>query len=404
MDISTVWQSLCRKDGGTIIYVILDGVGGLPSPKSGRTELQAAVTPHLDRLAQHAECGLLEIVGPGITPGSGPGHLALLGYDPLHYTLGRGVLSALGIDFDLDEGDVAARVNFATVDAEGKLTDRRAGRLPTARNQELCQRIQAEVQLDLEGQFFFKTVSQYRAVLVLRGPGLSGALEDTDPQRTGVCPYEPRARTQEASRTAELVRSLVSQVREILAEEESANMIVLRGFDQYHPYPSLYERFGLRGLCSADYPMYRGVCRLLGCEVPPPPGGLAERFELVRQSYSDQFDFYFLHVKHTDSHGEDGDFDKKVAIIEEVDTLLPQVIDLAPDVLVVTADHSTPAVMGSHSWHPVPVLVKSRFVRYGGVVSFDESACLRGALGIRPARDLMGLALAHAGRLQKYGA
>ncbi|MGE0822139.1 MAG: 2,3-bisphosphoglycerate-independent phosphoglycerate mutase [Candidatus Binatia bacterium] len=405
MDIAKIWQSLLsREGGGRIVYIVLDGVGGLPDLQRGGTELQVARTPHLDQLAREADCGLLEIVGPGITPGSGPGHLALFGYDPFHYLLGRGVLSALGIDFELREGDVAARANFATVNTAGHVTDRRAGRIATERNRALCQKIQDQLHLDFDGHVFFQTVSEHRAVLVLRGPKLSGDLSDTDPQRTGVVPYDPEPQSQEGRHTAEIVRAFLTQTREILAEESPANMILLRGFEQYQPYPSLTERFGLHGVCSADYPMYRGVSRLLGLDVPPPPGGLTQRFDLLRQTYGDRYDFYFLHVKHTDSRGEDADFDKKVAAIEEVDALMPRVTQLNPDVLVVTADHSTPSVMGAHSWHPVPVLLRSRFARSGSVDRFDEYACLQGSLGRRPAVHLMGLALAHAGRLQKYGA
>jgi 2,3-bisphosphoglycerate-independent phosphoglycerate mutase len=404
MDITTIWDDLAWEQGGRIIYLVLDGLGGIPHPATGCTELQAANTPNLDALARESSCGLLEIVGPGITPGSGPGHLTLFGYDPVKYRVGRGVLSALGIDFDLQPGDVAARANFATVDSEGRVTDRRAGRIATDLNQQLTKKIRDQVSLDFEGTFFFETVSEHRAVLVLRGEDLSGQLPDTDPQRTGIDPQEAKAKSEDANKTAQLVQSFLRQVAKILADEDPANMVLLRGFECFDPLPSLKQRFALNGVCVADYPMYRGVSRLIGMDVVSPPGGLDERFEVLSSIYGDDYDFYFIHVKKTDSLGEDADFDSKVAKLEHVDKLLPKLTALNPDVLVVTADHSTPAVMGRHSWHPVPVMLKSEYARVDGVEQFDDYACARGMLGLRPGTHLMGLALANAGRLQKFGA
>ncbi|MBA3612583.1 MAG: 2,3-bisphosphoglycerate-independent phosphoglycerate mutase [Nitrospirales bacterium] len=403
-DIAEIWQRLVTPDGGKIVYLILDGLGGLADRQRGGTELQVANTPNLDDLAGESSCGLLEIVGPGVTPGSGPGHLALFGYDPLRYMIGRGILSALGIDFDLQEGGIAARVNFATLDQQGIVTDRRAGRIPTEKNKSLAKRIREEVSLEFEGEYFFETVSEHRAVLILRGMELSRKVEDTDPQHTGVPPRDPMPRSSSAKKTAQLIRRFLDQVADVLKEESPANGILLRGFDQYQAFPSLQERFALQGVCLADYPMYRGLSRLLGLAVPPPPGGLRQRVECLRQEVKNSHDFYFLHVKHTDSRGEDGDFDAKVKAIEEVDALIPLIRASEPDVLVVTADHSTPAVMGRHSWHPVPVLIHAQTARRDKVNRFDEEACLHGALGIRPGHHLMGLALAHAGRLQKFGA
>lgn len=404
MDVSTVWEELAWEKGGKIVYILLDGVGGLPDPDRGRTELQVARTPNFDAIAKASSCGLLEIVGPGITPGSGPGHLSLFGYDPLKYNIGRGVLSALGIDFDLQENDVAARVNFATIDKNGNLTDRRAGRIETGLNQRLCQKINQKVSLDFDGEFFLETVSEHRAVFVLRGKGLGGNLPDTDPQTTGVPADEPKAKSEDSQKTAELVRSFIEKVNEVLADEEPANTVLMRGFERYQPLRSLKERFGLQGLCVADYPMYRGVSRLIGMDVVPPPGGIDKRFEVLESRYGDDYNFYFLHVKHSDSRGEDKDFDGKVKVIEEVDRLLPKVTALEPDVLVISADHSTPAILGEHSWHPVPVMLQAKFARVDDVATFDEYACGRGSLGLRPAVHLIGLALAHAGRLRKYGA
>jgi 2,3-bisphosphoglycerate-independent phosphoglycerate mutase len=404
LDFSEVWEGLVAKNGGKIVYIILDGVGGLPHPEKGGTELQVAKAPALDALARESSCGLLEMVGPGITPGSGPGHLALFGYDPFKYNLGRGILSALGIDFQLQTGDVAARINFATLDQEGHVTDRRAGRIESKTNQRLCKKIKDALDLDMKGEFFLETVSEHRALLVLRGQKLGGNLQDTDPQQTGAPPLEPEPLDDHSRKTSEVVRSFIAQVRDILSDEDRANMVLLRGFDKYQPFPSLKERFGLSGVCIAEYPMYRGVCRLLGMEVPPPPQGLEKTFDTLDSLYGKDFDFYFLHVKKTDSAGEDGDFDKKVKVIEWVDKFVPKVANVVQDVLVVTGDHSTPSSMKSHSWHPVPVILRSPFCRVDSVSSFDEIACSQGTLGTRPGMHLMGLALAHAGRLKKYGA
>ncbi|MEQ9553219.1 MAG: 2,3-bisphosphoglycerate-independent phosphoglycerate mutase [Coleofasciculus sp. G3-WIS-01] len=404
MDISTVWEDLAWQQGGKIVYLILDGVGGLPDPDRGGTELQVAQTPNLDELAKESSCGLLEIVGPGITPGSGPGHLSLFGYDPLKYNVGRGVLSALGIEFDLKENDIAARVNFATIDKEENVTDRRAGRIATEKNRRLCEKIRDKVSLDFEGDYFFETVSEHRAVFVLRGQGLGGNLADTDPQTTGVPAKEPTPASEDSKNTAELVRSFIDQVRQVLADEDPANGILMRGFEQYQPLPAIRDRFKLDGVCVADYPMYRGVSRLIGMDVVPRPGGMKQRFQALQKVYGEKYNFYFLHVKHSDSKGEDSNFEGKVKVIEEVDQLLPLVTRLNPDVLVVSADHSTPAIMGQHSWHPVPVMIHSKYAKVDDVATFDEYACGRGMLGLRPGVQLMGLALAHGGRLRKYGA
>lgn len=403
-DISTVWEQLAWTRGGKIVYIILDGVGGLPDADRGGSELQVANTPNLDRFATESSCGMLEIVGPGITPGSGPGHLSLFGYHPLKYNVGRGVLSALGSDFDLHPHDIAARVNFATVDESGNVSDRRAGRIDTDTNRRLSQKIRDKVELDFDGEFFFQTVSEHRAVFVLRGAGLGGNLEDTDPQTTGVPANAPQPKDGESQPTAKVVQEFLDRVEDVLADEHPANFVLMRGFEEYQPLPSLRDRFGLRCVCIADYPMYRGVSRLLGMDVLPRPGGMENRFKSLEDCYGDDYDFYFLHVKHSDSRGEDENFDGKVKVIEEVDRLMPTVARLNPDVAVVTADHSTPASLGGHSWHPVPVMLRSPTARVDSVCRYDEYACTQGVLGRRSGTEIMGLSLAHAGRLRKFGA
>lgn len=402
-DVSTVWETL-QRDGGRIVYLVLDGAGGLRNGIEGRTALESARMPNLDRIAPASACGLLELVGPGITPGSGPGHLALFGYDPLRHPLGRGLLSAAGIDFDLREGDIAARVNFASFDSEDRVTDRRAGRISSGTNRRLCESLRESVELDFDGEWFLETVAEHRAALVLRGKGLAGDVGDTDPQREGVPAIEPEALTEAAQATAELARSFASQARRILADEAQANGVLLRGFGQHVPLPSLQARFGMRGLCIARYPMYRGLSRLLGLEVAAAPDTLEGVFDTLAARFGEGHDFHFVHVKGTDTRGEDGDFEGKVAVLEAVDRLLPRLLELQPDVVVVTSDHSTPASLRSHSWHPVPLLIWAASARADGIVHFDEYACRTGGLGLRPGLHLMGLALAHAGRLRKFGA
>lgn len=403
-DITQIWEELVWEKESKIVYLVLDGLGGIPKKQSGETSLQGANTPNLDQLAQNSSCGLLEIVGAGITPGSGPGHLSLFGYDPIKYRIGRGILSALGVDFELQEGDVAARVNFASITPAGDVSDRRAGRISTELNEKLCAKIRENVKLDFDGQYFLETVSEHRAVLVLRGEGLGGQLEDTDPQQTKVKPLPPTAKDQDSEKTVSLVKSFVQQVQQVLADENPANMILLRGFDQYKPFPSLRDRFKIRGLCVADYPMYRGVSRLLGMDVVPKPGGIEARFKTLVSSYKEDYNFFFLHVKKPDSKGEDANFVGKVKVIEQVDQLLPHITQLNPDVLVVTADHSTPAQMGQHSWHPVPLMIYAPTARVDAVAQFDEYSCSQGVLGLRPGIHVMGLAMAHAGMMKKFGA
>ena len=403
-DISLIWEELAG-DGKRIVYMVLDGAGGLRNASTGKTALELADTPNIDKLVRTSACGQLELVGPGITPGSGPGHLALFGYDPLQFRLGRGVLAALGIDFGLRDGDVAARINFATIDKNGQITDRRAGRISSEINRKLCNKLRSAVRLDFDGEYFLETVAEHRAVLVLRGENLAADIQDTDPQTTGVPPQEPTPKSDASRRTASLLRSFLAQAHELLADDSPANALLMRGFDRYAPFPGLRERFALNGLCIASYPMYRGLSRLLGMELAPRPKDLPDTFSLFNELYKQSsHDFYFLHVKGTDKSGEDGDFASKVAVIEEVDSLLPALIALKPDVLVLTADHSTPASMAAHSWHPVPVLIHAATARADDITHFDEYSCRGGGLGLRPGTHIMGLALAHAGRLRKFGA
>ncbi len=386
-----------------IVFLILDGLGGIQVEEKGGTELHVARTPHLDRLAEISSCGLLDPVGPGITPGSGPAHFALFGYDPFEYNIGRGILEATGIDFPLTERDVVARINFATVDKAGRVVDRRAGRISTETNERICQKLRQGLQAGEKVEILVEPVKEHRAILVLRGDGLMGEIEDTDPEREGIPPLEPRAVIPEAEETAALVGKIVSQARKILADEPKANMVLLRGFAKHTHYPSMKERYGLNSLAIAAYPMYRGISRLVGMTVLSQVSSLPEEFQALTDYFA-QYDFFYLHVKQTDSRGEDGNFDAKVAVIEEVDRYIPRVLALRPDVLVVTGDHATPAKMAGHSWHPLPILLHSQYCLIDGVKKFDEVSCIGGSLGRMRSVDLLPLVLGHARRLTKFGA
>lgn len=396
-------SELLVSNSTKIVFLIMDGLGGIQMEERGKTELQAARTPHLDQLAEVSSCGLLDPVGAGITPGSGPAHFALFGYDPIRYNIGRGILEATGIDFPLTEKDVVARMNFATVDRGGKVTDRRAGRISTETNQRVCQKIRQGLKPGKGLEVVVETVKEHRGILVLRGEGLRGEIQDTDPEREGVPPLEAKALIPEAKETAAGVQNILSQVGKILADEPQANMVLLRGFAKHTRYPSMKERYGLNSLAIAAYPMYRGISRLVGMTVLPHVSNLEEEFKALEDNFS-KYDFFFLHVKQTDSRGEDGNFDAKAAVIEEVDRYLPRVRALNPDVLVVTGDHATPAKLASHSWHPLPVILYSKFCLIDGVKKFDEVSCIQGALGRMPSVDLLPLALANARRLNKFGA
>lgn len=398
-----VIRTLHEKNNARILLLVADGLGGLPMKKGGDTELEAASTPNLDSLARVSSCGLLEPVGPGITPGSGPAHMALFGYDPIRYNIGRGVLSALGIDFALTSKDVAARFNFATLDSDGNIADRRAGRISTEENLALVERLREGVDLGEGIEVFIETVKEHRGLVVFRGEGLSGEIRDTDPQEAGVPPLPARALDKRSEKTAGVANLFISQAREILKEEKRANMILLRGFAKYHPLPTMAERYGLRSCAVAQYPMYRGLARLVGMTVAPHTSDIDEDIAALKDAFGD-YDFFYLHYKKTDSRGEDGDFEGKIKAIEELDSLVPRLLELKPDVFAVTADHSTPCALATHSWHPVPLLLSSAYCRADAADRFDEKNCALGALGLRPSTDLMPILLAHARKLMKFGA
>ncbi|HMC65209.1 MAG TPA: 2,3-bisphosphoglycerate-independent phosphoglycerate mutase [Gemmataceae bacterium] len=401
MNIHDLIRELREPAASKIVLLVADGLGGLPLEPGGKTELESARTPNLDACVREGVCGLSIPVLPGITPGSGPGHLALFGYDPLQHRIGRGILEALGIHFQVGPRDVAARGNFCTVDEAGRITDRRAGRPPTERCVAMCRKLQAIRVPDVE--IFVEPVREHRFVVVFRSDDLGDAVNDTDPQQTGVPPLPARGADPQSERTAAIVNRFVAEAAGLLKDDAPTNMVTLRGFARYPKIATMQEVYGVRPVAIAVYPMYKGLARLVGMEVADAGATLGDQMKTLRRLW-DEYDFFFLHYKYTDSTGEDGNFAAKVEMIERLDAEIPQVRALEPDVLIVTGDHSTPSKLKSHSWHPVPTLLWSLRCRPDPVTEFGESYCIRGGLGQFQAMYLLPLALANAGRLGKYGA
>ena len=398
-------KKLSHSSPSRIVFLVIDGVGGLPHPRTGKTELESARKPNLDKLAQESLCGLIDPISPGITPGSTPGHLALFGYDPIKYNIGRGITEAIGIDLELKKSDVAARGNFCTVDEQGIIVDRRAGRISTEENTKLCQLLK---EINIPGtEIIVSPVKEHRFVLIFRGDGLSPQLTDSDPQQTRLAPKKIEALTTEAEKMAEIANKFVQQAERLLRSTHNdiavANMVLLRGFSKYPNIPSLPEIYKLKPAAIAIYPMYRGLAKLLGMEVLHSGNNITDQLESLRRNYG-KFDFFFIHFKATDSRGEDGNFEAKARAIEEVDAALPLLLKLEPDVLLITGDHSTPAALAMHSWHPVPCMLHSKWCRPDRVSEFSEQACLAGGLGRFPATEIMPLAMANALKLDKFGA
>ena len=399
-------SSLVLDGTSKIVLLVLDGVGDLPDPaQGGRTPLEAARTPNLDALAPRSALGRLLPVAPGITPGSGPGHLALFGYDPIATPVGRGVLEALGAGMDLRDGDVAARANFCTLDGGGIVSDRRAGRIPGEECARLVATLTRAVGRIDDVEVLLQAGMGHRFVAVLRGPGLAGGVSDADPHHEGAAipPARPLAPGAAAEKTARVTNAFVQRAGEALRAERPANGVLMRGLSARPSLPGYRERFKLRAAAIAAYPMYRGVAQLAGMSVFPVGERVTDAFDAAAAQWRD-FDFFFLHVKGTDMAGEDGNFAAKVGVIEEVDRALPQLTALGPDVLCVTGDHSTPVPVRGHSWHPVPALVHGRWSGADAAPRFHEATCRTGSLGVMPSRDLMAVLLANAGRLDKYGA
>lgn len=394
-------KDLSIQSQSKILLLVIDGLGGLPDNISRKTELETANTPNMDTLALEGNCGLIQTVGVGITPGSAPGHLGLFGYDPLSFVIGRGILEALGMDFDLKPGDIAARGNFCTLDPQGIISDRRAGRISTEEGKKLCGLLDG---MEIDGiKVIVQAVKEHRLVAVFRGAGLDDKLGDSDPQLVGVAPRNVTPLDPRAAHTARIVNQFLSQARERLTPHHPANMILLRGFSKKPDFPGFADIYKLKAAAIASYPMYRGLAKVVGMDVLTTGPRLSDELSTLEQNYS-RFDYFFLHVKGADAAGEDGDFKRKVSVIEEVDKAIPAIMELKPDVLVITGDHSTPAAMAAHSWHPVPCVLYSKWCRPDGISKFGEAQCRTGSLGQMPASSLMPLAMAHAFKLTKFGA
>lgn len=401
MNIHNLTRDLNVPNASKIVMLVADGLGGLPMQPDGLTELETARTPHLDALAAKGVQGRSIPVCPGISPGSGPGHLGLFGYDPLEYLIGRGALEATGIGFQLLDGDVAVRCNFCTLDADGNISDRRAGRISSEDSFPLANRLN-EIELS-EGEVFVHPVKEHRFVVVFRASGLGGNLDDTDPQRTGVPPLQPQGNDDLSQKTAGLAAEFVEKAQSLLADQTAANGLTMRGFAARPALPSFSEVYGLRAAAIAVYPMYKGLASLVGMEVVGDAKTLDQQIDLLEAHWND-YDFFFIHFKYTDSTGEDGNFEEKVKRIEQLDAVIPRIDALSPEVMIVTGDHSTPAFLSAHSWHAVPTLLVSDCCRTDGHQTFSETNCRSGELGQFEAKFLMPLALANAKRMTKFGA
>lgn len=401
MDIHDLTRELKQKNDSKIVMLVADGLGGLPMQPGGLTELETARTPNLDALATRGVQGASIPVLPGIAPGSGPGHLGLFGYDPLKYMIGRGALEATGIGFELKDGDVAIRCNFCTLDASGKISDRRAGRISSEESAPLAISLR---QIKIAGvEIFVEPVKEHRFVVVFRGEGLGGNVSDTDPQQTGVAPLAPVGHDPASKKTAAIAKEFLVKAKKILAAHPKANFHTMRGFANKPSLPTYDEVYGLRAAAIAVYPMYKGLARLVGMDIIGKATTLVEQIDQMKASWDD-YDFFFIHFKYTDSTGEDGNFAEKVRRIEELDTIMPHISSLEPTVLIVTGDHSTPSYLQSHSWHPVPTLLVSNCCRPDPHKTFSETSCITGGLGQFEAKYLMTLALSNAGRMGKFGA
>jgi 2,3-bisphosphoglycerate-independent phosphoglycerate mutase len=394
-------RTLVTQNSKKIVLLVFDGLGGLQN-ETGKTELETAVHPNLDQLVKKGVCGFTDPIAPGITPGSGPAHVSLFGYDPLKYEIGRGLLDTLGIDFKFTKQDLAGRGNFATIDDKGVITDRRAGRIASEKSTKICNEILNNIVID-GIKTFVLPVKEHRFSVIFRGENLNDRLNDSDPQKEGLKALEVKALDAGSEFAAKIVNKFILEANKRLKNEHPANGILLRGFSKMIDIPHFPDVYGLKSAAIAVYPMYRGLASLVGMDILNTGTTVESEFETLKQNF-DKYDFFFMHVKYTDSAGEDGDFDRKVKVIEDTDKFIKSVIDLNPDVVIVTGDHSTPAVLKGHSWHPVPILLSSKTARFDNAQRFSERECLTGGLGRIPAQSIMALALAHAEKLKKYGA
>jgi 2,3-bisphosphoglycerate-independent phosphoglycerate mutase len=407
MNLDALYSELTLKTKAKLALVVLDGVGDIALKENNYlTPLEAANTPNLDQLAKDSAQGRLIPVAPGITPGSGPGHLGLFGYDPLEFQVGRGVIEALGLGLELQPGDVCARANFATLDAKGIVTDRRAGRIPTETCEKLCALLSAKIKKIGDTQVIIKAGKEHRFVVIFRGKGLEGPLTDADPNREGfaiptVKPRDPKNAGQK--KVAKLIADFYKLALPIIANEKPANGFLMRGIAHQPEIPLFNDRYQLKPACLAIYPMYKGLAQLVGMIKIEGPQNISEQFQRYLAEY-DNYDFFFIHFKYTDKYGEDGNFAAKKKAIEEFDAALPILLQKKPDVLAITGDHSTPAPLKGHSWHPQPVMINSAASGSDKLQRFTETGANSGSLGIFPAKFLLRLMQANARMFDKYGA
>ena len=407
MNLDKLYTELTLKTNSKLALVVLDGVGDVATRDQGYlTPLEAAATPNLDAVSKGSAQGRMTPVAPGITPGSGPGHLALFGYDPLEFQVGRGVIEALGLGLELRAGDVAARANFCTLDSKGIVTDRRAGRIETSVCEELCELLAQKVKKVGDAQVIIKAGKGHRFVVIFRGKGLEGPLTDADPHREGlpIPKVQPvNAKSLKAKKAAKLAAEFYKKALPIISKKSPANGFLLRGIAHQPAIPTFAYRYGLRAACIAVYPMYKGLAQLVGMAKLEGPQTIAEQFERYIAEY-DKYDFFFIHYKYTDMHGEDGNFGAKRKAIEELDAALPILLRKKPDVLAITGDHSTPCVLKGHSWHPQPVLLQSACSGSDKLDRFTETGANTGSLGLFEAKYLIRLMQANAKMFDKFGA
>lgn len=407
MKLDSVYSNLTIKTGAKLVLVVMDGLGDLATKQSNYlTPLEAAKTPNLDALSKDSAQGRMIPVAPGITPGSGPGHLGLFGYDPLEFEVGRGVIEALGLGLELKGGDVAARANFCTLDAKGIVTDRRAGRIPTEKCEELCALLSSKIKKLGDTQVIIKPGKEHRFVVIFRGKGLEGPLTDSDPNREGlpiptVKPVDAKSLKQK--KAAKLIADFYQAALPLLKGKQPANGFLMRGIAHQPAIPTFEERYKLRAAALAVYPMYKGLAQLVGMEKIEGPQSIREQFETYVKEH-DNYDYFFIHYKYTDKHGEDGNFDAKKKAIEDLDAALPVLLGKKPDVLVITGDHSTPVSMKGHSWHPQPVLLHSACSGSDKLERFTETGANTGSLGVFDAKYLVRLMQANAKMFDKFGA
>tara|TARA_Y100000588_G_scaffold98603_1_gene107149 strand:+ start:2912 stop:4117 length:1206 start_codon:yes stop_codon:yes gene_type:complete len=393
-------QELIQPNESKIVFLVVDGLGGLPSTTTGLSELESANIPNLDNLAKISATGLTTPVSPWVTPGSGPGHLALFGYNPLKYTIGRGILEALGIGIEIGDRQVAIRGNLCTVDPNGIVTDRRAARIPSKQSGPLIKLLD---KIDVPNiTTSVLPVRDHRFVLLLQGDHLGENVTSNDPESEGLALVKSIALDMDSEKTAVAANIFIEQAGRVLSNSQSANMVLLRGFSKLPTLPSMSNVFKLNAAAIAAYPMYRGIAKLAGMKVLPTGESFSHEVDTL-ESHFDNHDFFFIHYKPADAAGEDGDFEEKIKALEDLDKLIPRIMDLNADVLVVAGDHSTPSIMGSHSWHSVPLTIHSKLTIGDGVPSFSEKSLSQGSIGRIDATDVMGLSLANAGKLRKFG-